>query len=237
MLRLDGVTVAFGGVRAVQGVTLRVAAGEVVGLVGPNGAGKTTVFNAVTGLVHPSSGQITFEGRSLRGLPVHRRARLGIGRTFQVPRPMHQLTVRQNLMVAQRFSTGAIDPAAIDRILEVLGLRQKAEADAATELALTEWKALEVAKALATHPRLVLFDEVLAGLETESKRVFAAVLAAVRREFGLTMIVIEHDIATISALCPRVVVLDFGQVIGDGAPAEVFRQAQVVASYLGQAHA
>ena len=237
LLELDQLSVRFGGLTAVNGVTLAVGSGDVLGLVGPNGAGKTTLFNAISGLVRPSGGGIRFGGRDLTGMPLYRRARLGIGRTFQIPQPMHELTVRENLIVAQRFGTGGVDRDKIDTILDFTGLFDKAGRDAASELALTELKALEVAKALATDPKLLLLDEVLAGLETHGKRRFMAMLRELHARFDVGIIMIEHDIGIISSLCRRVAVLDFGQLIADGAPDAVFRDPAVIRSYTGAGHA
>jgi branched-chain amino acid transport system ATP-binding protein len=233
-LQLQDVSIRFGGITAVSGVSLALGTHDIVGLVGPNGAGKTTLFNAISGLVRPTSGSIRFEGVDLLKAPLYRRARLGIGRTFQVPQPMHELTVRENLIVAQRFGTGRVDGARIDGILEFLGLADKAERDAATELALTELKALEVAKALATGPKLLLLDEVLGGLETATKRRFMKTLMDVHERFNVGILIIEHDIETVMNLCRRVCVLNFGKLIADGAPAEVFRDPEVVRSYTGE---
>jgi branched-chain amino acid transport system ATP-binding protein len=233
MLRLDAVTVRFGGLVAVRGVSFGVAPGEFVGLVGPNGAGKTTLFNAISGLVRPNGGAIVFESHDILKAPLHRRARLGIGRTFQIPQPMCLLTVRENLRVAQRFATGAVDDARIDEILGLLGLAAKAAHDAATGLTLTELKLLEIGKALAIRPRLLLLDEVLAGLETAGKRHFAQLLTGLHAKSGIGMLMIEHDIETISALCTRVCVLDAGSVIAEGPPDAVFRNPDVVRSYTG----
>lgn len=233
MLELNSVSVTFGGLVAVSNVSFAMQEGEVLGLVGPNGAGKTTLFNAVSGLVRPSSGTATFRGQDLIRLPIHARARAGIGRAFQVPQPMHELTVRENLLVAQRFGTGRLDRSRIDEILDLLKLGHKAEAEAATDLALTEQKALEVGKALATDPKLLMLDEVLAGLETAGKRAFLNTLSAVRERFKLAVLIIEHDIETISRLCPRVLVLNFGKMIADGDPQTVFNDAEVIRSYTG----
>ncbi|PWC52391.1 ATP-binding cassette domain-containing protein [Azospirillum sp. TSO22-1] len=235
MLTLDRVQVSFGGVTALRNVTLGVGEGETLGLVGPNGAGKTTLFNVISGVVHPVSGSLSFRGKPLLREPEWKRARLGIGRSFQIPRPLHHCTVRENLIVAQRFGAGKVDPRRIDEILDLLKLAHKADRDAVTELALTEHKALEVGKALATDPALLLLDEVLAGLETAGKRAFMQTLGAVRDRFNLAMIVIEHDIPTISTLCPRVAVLNFGELIADGTPEAVFRDAEVIRSYTGEA--
>ena len=233
LLELDGITVAFGGLVAVSDVTFTMAEGDVLGLVGPNGAGKTTLFNAISGLVRPTQGRARLLGRDLIAMPIHARARAGIGRAFQVPQPMHELTVRENLIVAQRFATGRVDKARIDEILDLLKLGHKAESEAATSLALTEQKALEVAKALATNPKLLMLDEVLAGLETTGKRAFMQTLNEVRARFGLALLIIEHDIETITRLCQRVVVLNFGRLIADGTPNDVFNDSEVIRSYTG----
>jgi len=236
MLELDAVTVRFGGLTALSSISFRIAQGEILGLVGPNGAGKTTLFNSISGLVK-ARGRISFNGREVTSLPLHKRARAGIGRTFQIPQPMHHLTVRENLAVAQVFGAGRYDETRIDEILAVMELSHKADADAATALALQELKRLEIAKALATEPKLLLLDEVLAGLESNAKRAFMRKLKELHALFGLTIVIVEHDIETISGLCTRAVVLNFGQLIADGTPAEVFNNPAVVESYTGTAHA
>ncbi|MDQ2989393.1 MAG: ABC transporter ATP-binding protein [Pseudomonadota bacterium] len=237
MLELENVSVRFGGLTAVNDVTLKIGSHDVIGLVGSNGAGKTTLFNAISGLVTPTTGRIRFGGNDVLRAPMYRRARLGIGRTFQVPQPMHELTVRENLLVAQRFGTGRVDPYKIDEILDFTSLADKVGRDASSELALTELKALEVAKALATDPQLLLLDEVLAGLETTGKRRFMGMLRDLHSKFGVGIVMIEHDIETITALCPRVAVLNFGQLIADGTPDAVFRDPAVIKSYTGAADA
>jgi len=236
VLRLEDVSVRFGGLAALSGVGFALGKGEILGLVGPNGAGKTTLFNAISGLVK-ARGRILFEGRDVSRLPLHKRARAGIGRTFQVPQPMHHLTVRENLSVAQVFGAGRHDPARLDELMRVMQLDGKAEADAASALALQELKRLEVAKALATEPKLLLLDEVLAGLESHAKRAFTAKLKELHALYDLTIVIVEHDIETISTLCTRAVVLNFGQVIADGAPDAVFRDPEVIRSYTGEDHA
>jgi len=236
MLELDAVTVRFGGLTALSNVTFRIEAGEIIGLVGPNGAGKTTLFNSISGLVK-ARGRILFDGRNVTRLPLHKKARTGIGRTFQIPQPMHHLSVRENLAVAQVFGAGRLDKRRIDEILTVMELSHKANADAATALALQELKRLEIAKALATEPKLLLLDEVLAGLESNAKRTFMLKLKELHKLFGLTIVIVEHDIETISGLCTRAVVLNFGQLIADGTPSEVFNNPAVVESYTGTAHA
>jgi len=234
MLKLDTVGMTFGGVSALRDVSLHVEKGETLGLVGPNGAGKTTLFNIISGLFPPRTGTIRFNGRPLGHAPQWRRAREGIGRTFQVPQPMHELTVRENLIVAQTFGAGRRDDRRLDELLDLLHLTEKQHVDAAHGLALTEQKALEVGKALAVQPRLLMLDEVLGGLETATKRAFTETLDRVRRRFDLTMIVIEHDLETIKTLCPRVAVLNFGQLIADGTPEAVFNDPTVIRSYTGE---
>lgn len=235
MLRLDEVSVRFGGLAALTDVSFEVGAGEILGLVGPNGAGKTTLFNTISGLVRPR-GRIFFDDRDVTGKALHQRARIGIGRTFQIPQPMHRLTVRENLQVAQVFGAGAHEPERIDEILAVMELSHKADADAGTELALQELKRLEIAKALAIRPRVLLLDEVLAGLESRAKHAFMLKLKELHALYGLTIVIVEHDIETISNLCSRAVVLDFGRLIADGTPEEVFRNPDVVKSYTGGTH-
>ena len=220
-----------------RSISLEIDSQGIVGLVGPNGAGKTTLFNVISGLVRPTGGRVLFNGVDILRKPLYARARMGIARTFQIPQPMHELTVRENLLVAQRFGTGSVDPARLDEILDFVWLSGKADRNAATELALTELKALEVAKALATRPKLLLLDEVLAGLETSGKRQFMQMLSDLHRRFGIGILIIEHDIETISTLCQRVCVLNFGKLIADGTPQAVFDDPEVIRSYTGDSGA
>jgi branched-chain amino acid transport system ATP-binding protein len=233
MLTAEKVTVNFGGLFALRDVSMEIGDGEVVGLVGPNGAGKTTLFNVISGLVSPSTGRILVDGRDLSRAPAYQRPRAGIGRAFQVPQPLPGLTVRENLTVAQHFGAGKRDARRLEEILETVGLRKKADADAVADLSLSEQKMLEVAKALSTAPRLLLLDEVLAGLPSVMKQRFVGVLQRIRTAFAVTLIMIEHDIETIQSFCERAVVLDYGQIVADGTPAAVFAHPDVMRSYTG----
>jgi len=233
MLQLEDVSVSFGGIHALSNVTFGVDDASIVGLVGPNGAGKTTLFDAISGLVRLTKGEIRFNGRSLTNLAPHHRVRAGVGRSFQVPRPLRELTVRENLMVAQHFGGGSDDEATIDKLLVFLELNNRQHAMAATDLSLTQRKMLEIGKALATRPKLLMLDEVFAGLETAGKRSFSDLILRLAQEWKLSVVMIEHDIETISRLCQRVIVLDFGRLIADGTPETVFEDPAVVRSYTG----
>ncbi len=237
MLKIDDLVVRFGGLEAIGHLSLAVEKEELTGLVGPNGAGKTTLFNAISGLVFPKSGRIWFEGKNISRMPLHRRIRLGIGRTFQIPKPLQELTVRENLSVAQYFGAGENNSARIDELLDFLRLSEKANWNAAEELTLMELKALEVGKALATDPKLLLLDEVMAGLETIGKEKFAGTLMNLHHAFPVTMLIIEHDINVIRKMCRRVMVMDFGKLIAQGPAEEVFRHPEVIKSYTGESHA
>lgn len=236
MLEISNVTVRFGGLVAVNNVSFTVGTHEILGLIGPNGAGKTTLFNAVSGFVRPAGGRIVMNNREINRLALYKRASLGLGRTFQIPKPMHHLTVRENLIVAQTFGARENNPHYIDEILELLEIDHKADSDAATGLAMQELKRLEIAKALAIKPKLLLLDEVLAGLESQAKRMFMDKLQQINTSLGIGIIIVEHDIETISKLCSRVIALNFGQLIADGTPREVFTNPKVVESYTGTTH-
>lgn len=237
LLELENITVRFGGLVALNDVSFGFEKGDIVGLVGPNGAGKTTLFDVFSGFARPSRGRLRYKGRDVTRTPVYARTRLGFGRTFQTPQPLHGLTVRENLLVGRRFGRAAGargDLSELDEILDVVGLRRKACADSVEDLSLSEKKALEVAKALSCQPELLLLDEVLAGMTSEDKREFVKTIRAVHRRFGVSVVMVEHDIETISSFCPRVLVLNFGRLIADGAPADVFSNPEVMRSYTGE---
>jgi len=236
LLEVAALTKRFRGVLAVDDVTLTVPEGVIVAVIGPNGAGKTTLFNTIAGVFRPDAGSITFAGRRIDGLPPNDICAGGIARTFQLVRPFPALSVEDNVVVGALLHCR--DVAAARRraaaLLERLDLFDKRRRTAAT-LTLPDRKRLEVARALATQPRLLLLDEVMAGLRpTETDRMVAT-LRGLNREGGLTILLIEHVMRAVMALAHRVLVLDHGTVIAEGAPAAIARDPAVVQSYLGQA--
>jgi branched-chain amino acid transport system ATP-binding protein len=235
LLELTGVSRDFGGLRAVRDVSFALAPGEVVGLIGPNGAGKTTVVNLVTGVHRVSAGHIAFDGRRIDGLRSHRIARLGVARTFQVVQPFPEMTVLDNVAAGALFAGHADGVAAARRRalehLEIVGLAGRAETPAAA-LTLAGRKRLELAKSLAMNPRLLLLDEVNAGLNpTEIDEALRLIRALAAR--GITILIIEHLMKVVIGLCTRVIVLHHGELIADGPPAAVVQDAAVVEAYLG----
>ncbi|MDQ7830025.1 MAG: ABC transporter ATP-binding protein [Armatimonadota bacterium] len=236
MLDVRGLWKAFGGVVAVRDLTFVVREGEIVGLLGPNGSGKTTVFNLVTGLIAADRGEIWFAGTPIAGLPAHRRASLGIARTFQLVRTLGRLSVRDNVAVARMWGTGRQRSpdrarADADELLARVGLAGHAEKPAVA-LTLAERRRLEVARALAAGPRLLLLDEPLAGLSEEEVGAEIALFRRLRDE-GITLVLVEHAVAAVRALCDRVVFLHAGEKVAEGAPDDVLAHPRVVDVYLG----
>jgi len=224
----------FSGLRAVQDVSFTVPEGAVFAVIGPNGAGKTTLFNMIAGASRPDDGVIRFGGERVDGLPPDEVCRRGIARTFQIVRPFPGLTVEENVIVGMllRKDVGAARRAAGD-LLAQLDLYDKRNQRAAT-LTLPDRKRLEVARALATEPKLLLLDECMAGLRpTETDRM-VAILRELNRERGLTILLIEHVMRAVMALATRILVLHHGAAIAEGAPGEVVRHPAVLASYLGE---
>jgi branched-chain amino acid transport system ATP-binding protein len=235
LLEIDRLTVRFGGLAALSGVSLTISAGEIVGLIGPNGAGKTTLFNVLTGLVRPTAGAVRFRATPITRLPPFRIARLGVARTFQLVRILPALTVLQNVLVGMHVGGGAWIGGAHDaearRLLERVGLAGHAAQRAAT-LPLADRKRLEIARALATRPALLLLDEVLSGIRATEARGLMELIREIRA-MGTTVILIEHIMKAIMALSDRIVVLHHGEKIAEGAPAAVASDPAVIRAYLG----
>lgn len=235
LLRCEDLHKYFRGVRALSGINLEVRTGEILGIVGPNGSGKSTLVNVISGFLRPTAGRIWFAGGDLAGQDAHRIARIGIARTYQIPRPFRRLSVLENVRLAAMFGGATLAPADADRAarewLDFVGLSGRADA-LPSELNLHQRKFLELARALASRPRLVLLDEVLSGL-TPTEIVAAVTLVRRIRDQGATVIFIEHNMRAVLELSDRLIVLNFGEVIAEGSPREVMRQPDVVSAYLG----
>jgi branched-chain amino acid transport system ATP-binding protein len=234
-LEVREVSKSFRGLRAVTGVSFDVAEGAIVGLIGPNGAGKTTTFNMVAGVFAPDAGEIRFAGRRIDGLRPDQVCAAGIARTFQIVRPFAGLSVLDNVIVgALERSAGVAEArAAAAAILDQLGLGARRD-QPASALTLPDRKRLEVARALATRPRLLLLDEVMAGLRPTECDQMIAVFREINRRDGLTILLIEHVMRAVMALAQEIVVLHHGEVIARGAPGDVVRDPAVLECYLGE---
>jgi branched-chain amino acid transport system ATP-binding protein len=238
LLDVEALAVRFGGNQVLSGVSLSVAPGEILGLIGPNGAGKTTFINAVTGAV-PSTGRIAFDGRSIAGLPPHRIARLGLARGYQIVQPFPEMSARDNVAAGALFSgaAGSLSQAraAAEAVLDRVGLGVDANRPASS-LTLAQRKRLEVAKGLAARPRMLLLDEVNAGLNAPEIERALDLIRGIAAE-GVAILLVEHLMRVVAGLCHRVVVLHHGQLIASGAPAAVLADPAVVEAYLGRRYA
>ncbi len=235
ILQLQNITKEFGGLRALHNISFKVPEGQILGLIGPNGAGKTTLFNVISGIFSPTSGTVRYGEHDVTGFRPYRLARMGIARTHQIVKPLNELTVRRNVMVGACFGRENLGLAAsakvADEVLEFVGLAPRANQLAAS-LNVAQKKRLELARALASRPHLLLLDEVLAGLNPSEIAEMATTILKIR-ERGVTIIMIEHVMHVIMKVSDYMLALDYGNLIAEGTPAEVSKNQAVIEAYLG----
>ena len=237
LLQLKAVGRSFGGLRALNDVSFDVAADEIFAIIGPNGAGKTTLFNCIAGALRPTDGEILFDGRRIDGRPPHEICSRGLVRTFQIVKPFRGMTVLENIKVAAfaRHPRPRDAEAAARRILARLAMEAFAETDA-DELNVAQLRRLEIARALATEPRLLLLDEMLAGLTPAEAAAMCDLIRALPSQ-GIAVIVVEHSVPVVRSLCGRAVAITFGEVLAEGPTADVIADPRVQEAYLGRAEA
>ena len=235
ILQVSGVSKRFGGLQALLHVTFDLPEGQIMGLIGPNGAGKTTLFNVINGVYGPDEGKVIFRDEDVSGKAPYELARRGLARTHQIVRPLNDLTVRENVMVGSCFGregNGLADAAVIaDEVIEFVGLKARSD-QLAGNLNVAQKKRLEMARALASRPYLLLLDEVLAGLNPSEIGTMVETIRKIRQQ-GVTIIMIEHVMHAVMNVSDRIIVLDYGQQIAEGSPQEIANDARVIEAYLG----
>jgi len=234
ILECNKIVKKFGGLIALDDVSFSVQNGEILGLIGPNGAGKTTLFNVIAGLYKPTSGEIKFKGEVISKYPPHKICKKGIARTFQVPQPFRGLTVLENVMVGSFFGKmGGAKENETSKVIDFVGLTPQ-RSTLVENLTIANQKKVEIAKALATNPDLLLLDEVAAGLNPAEQDELSILIREIGRSMNITVIMVEHIMRTVLGLSDRVVVLDMGKILKEGDPMRISEDRQVIEAYLGE---